>query len=124
MAFAAEGIAYGMNVVYTGPLYGSMKTEVGAIRLQFKHLSGGLAAKGAAKAIKGFEIAGEDRKFVPAEAIVSGNEVIVGSALVRRPVAARYAWRDFPESSLYGRSGLPAVPFRTDDWPAAKPETK
>ncbi len=117
LALAAEAIAYGKNVVYAGPIYGSMKTEGSAIRVIFKHVSGGLVAKGATKTLKGFEIAGEDRKFVSAEAKISGETVVVHSAQVPHPVAVRYAWADNPECSLYGKSGLPAYPFRTDAWP-------
>ncbi|MFB3924270.1 MAG: sialate O-acetylesterase [Terriglobia bacterium] len=117
LALAAEAIAYGRKVVYAGPIYGSMKVEGSAIRVTFKHVSGGLVAKGGTTALKSFEIAGEDRKFAPAEATISGRDVVVRSAQVPRPVAVRYAWADDPECSLYGKSGLPAYPFRTDNWP-------
>jgi sialate O-acetylesterase len=92
-----------------------MTTEGGSIRLKFKEVNGGLVAKGGA--LRGFEIAGEDRKFVPAEARIDGNTVVVQSARVSKPVAVRYAWEDNPECSLYNKAGLPASPFRTDDWP-------
>ena len=65
----------------------------------------------------GFEIAGEDRKFVPTVATISGKTVVVRSMEVPHPVAVRYSWADDPRCSLYGKSGLPAYPFRTDDWP-------
>jgi len=117
LALAAEAIAYGKDAVYAGPIYGSMKTEGAAIRVTFKHVSGGLAAKRGAGSLKGFEIAGEDHKFVPAEARISGDTILVRSSQVPHPVAVRYAWADNPECSLYGKSGLPAYPFRTDDWP-------
>jgi len=116
-ALAAQAIAYGKDVVYAGPIYGSMKTEGAAVRVTFKHVSGGLVAKRGVGSLKGFEIAGEDRKFVPAEARISGKDVVVRSAQVPHPVAVRYAWADNPECSLYGKSGLPALPFRTDTWP-------
>lgn len=115
LALAAEAIAYGKRVVYSGPVYQSMTTEGGRIRLKFKEVNGGLIAKGGA--LRGFEIAGEDRKFVPAEARIEGNTVVVQSARVSKPVAVRYAWEDNPECSLYNKAGLPASPFRTDDWP-------
>ena len=117
LALAAQSIAYGKGPGYAGPIYGSMKTEGAAIRVTFKHVSGGLVPKGAAKTLKGFEIAGEDRKFVPAEAKISGKTVVVRSTQVPHPVAVRYAWADNPECRLYGKSGLPAYPFRTDAWP-------
>jgi sialate O-acetylesterase len=115
LALAAEAIAYAKRVVYSGPVYQSMTTEGGSIRLKFKEVNGGLVAKGGA--LRGFEIAGEDRKFVPAEARIDGNTVVVQSARVSKPVAVRYAWEDNPECSLYNKAGLPASPFRTDDWP-------
>lgn len=117
LALAAQAIAYGKDVVYAGPIYGSMKTEGTAIRVTFKHVSGGLVAKRGGGSLKGFEIAGEDRKFVPAEAKISGGTIVVRSAQIPHPVAVRYAWADNPECSLYGKSGLPAYPFRTDPWP-------
>jgi len=80
-------------------------------------VSGGLVAKGTGKTLKGFEIAGENRRFVPAEARISGRSVVVRSAQVPHPVAVRYAWAGNPERSLFGKSGLPAYPFRTDTWP-------
>jgi sialate O-acetylesterase len=116
LALAAQAIAYGKDVVYSGPVYESKTLEGDKIRLRFKHVTGGLTAKGG-KPLKGFEIAGEDRKFVPAQANIEGNTVVVRSDKVPRPVAVRYAWADYPECSLYNRAGLPASPFRTDDWP-------
>ena len=62
-------------------------------------------------------VAGADRSFVPAEATVAGNTVVVRSAQVKAPVAVRYAWADFPDGNLFNREGLPASPFRTDAWP-------
>ena len=66
--------------------------------------------------LTGFEIAGENRKWQPAKAVISGDSVVVSSDEVAAPVAVRYAWADFPACSLYNREGLPAFPFRTDDW--------
>ncbi len=116
LALAAQAIAYGKDVTYSGPIYESKNVEGDKIRLRFKHALGGLVAKGG-KALKGFEIAGEDRKFVSAEARIEGNTVVVRSDKVPHPVAVRYAWADYPECSLYNRAGLPASPFRTDDGP-------
>jgi sialate O-acetylesterase len=117
LALAAEALAYGRKVVYSGPLYESMSVEGLSVRLRFKHVDGGLVAKGGP--LKGFEIAGEDRKFVAAEARISGDTVVVRSAAGRapHPAAVRYAWADNPECDLYNKAGLPASPFRTDDWP-------
>jgi len=115
LALAAEAIAYGKDVVYSGPVYESMKVERNRIRLTFRHVDGGLT--GRSNPLKSFEIAGADQKFVAAEAKIERNTVVVRSAEVPKPVAVRYAWADNPECSLYNKSGLPAVPFRTDDWP-------
>ena len=114
LALNALAIGYGQKVVYSGPVYDSMKAEDGRIRLSFKHVGGGLQAKG--DALKGFAIAGEDRKFVWADAKIDGDTIIVSSPQVSRPVAVRYAWADNPECNLYNKASLPAVPFRTDQW--------
>jgi sialate O-acetylesterase len=122
LALDAEAIAYGRNVEYSGPVYDRMKVEGNHVTLQFKRRGGGLVARG--RSLSGFEIAGDDRKFVPADAQIQGGNVVVSSPKVAKPAAVRYAWRDFPECSLYNKAGLPAPPFRTDDWPPAKPEKK
>jgi sialate O-acetylesterase len=123
LALAAEAVAYGRDVVYSGPIYESMAVEGNKLRLRFQHTDGGLMIKGAA-ASKGFEIAGEDRKFVPAEAAIDGKTIVVRSSQVASPVAVRYAWADDPLCTLYNKAGLPASPFRTDDWPGEPPEKK
>jgi sialate O-acetylesterase len=66
--------------------------------------------------LTGFQIAGADKKFVPADARIEGNNVIVSSAQVPEPVAVRYAWTNVPAVSLTNSAGLPAAPFRTDAW--------
>ncbi|MCK6486886.1 MAG: hypothetical protein L6R48_00865 [Planctomycetes bacterium] len=123
LALAARAIAYGEAVEWSGPWYRAMAVEGGAIRLSFDHLGGGLTASDG-KPLTGFSIAGEDRAFVWAEARIDGDSVLVSSPAVARPVAVRYAWADNPACNLANQAGLPAVPFRTDDWPrpaAAKP---
>jgi sialate O-acetylesterase len=91
-----------------------MKVEADAIRLQFSHLGGGLVAKGG-EPLSWFVIAGADLKFVPAQARIDGNTVVVSSPEVPAPVAVRYAWVNFPEGcNLYNQAGLPAAQFRTD----------
>jgi sialate O-acetylesterase len=115
LALAAERIAYGKNdVVHSGPVFDSMKIEGGAIRLKFRHADGLHAKDGST--VKGFAIAGEDRKFVWADAKVEGDAVVVSAKGVEKPVAVRYAWADNPECNLYNGAGLPASPFRTDDF--------
>jgi sialate O-acetylesterase len=91
-----------------------MTRESGAIRLRFRSVEGGLAAKG--ESLAGFLIAGEDRKFVPANAKIEGEEVVVSNRDVTNPVAVRYGYADDPPLSLCNRAGLPASPFRTDAW--------
>jgi len=77
---------------------------------------GGVKTSGG-KHIKGFSFAGEDRNFVWANAIIEGNSVILLNDAIDLPVAVQYVWADNPECNLINGSGLPAVPFRTDDWP-------
>ncbi len=115
LALAALAIAYGQKIVYSGPIYRSMRIEGTKIRLFFDHVGSGLVAKG--EKLVGFAIAGRDRKFVWANAKIEGNTVVVWSDQVPEPVAVRYGWADNPECNLYNKEGLPASPFRTDDWP-------
>jgi len=116
LALGARAIAYGEQIVYSGPVYDSMTVEGDRIRLRFKHVGGGLRVEGGA-ALKGFAVAGADRQFVWAKATIDGDTVVVGSDKVAQPVAVRYAWATNPECNLYNQAGLPASPFRTDDWP-------
>ena len=115
LALAAEHIAYGEDIVYSGPENSSMKVEGNTIRLWFIHKGSGLVAKDSV--LKGFAIAGEDKKFVWADAKIDGDTVVVSSPKVGKPVAVRYGWSDDPVISLYNKEGLPATPFRTDNWP-------
>jgi sialate O-acetylesterase len=114
LAVGALKVAYRQDVVHSGPVYASMAVEGEEARLKFKH-AGGLVAKGGP--LKGFAIAGADRKFVWADARIDGDTVVVCSDFVKQPVAVRYAWGNNPECNLYNKEGLPASPFRTDDWP-------
>jgi sialate O-acetylesterase len=115
LAQAALKIAYGQDVVYSGPAYLSHEINRDKIIVQFKHAGGGLVAKNGK--LQRFQIAGEDKKFVWADAVIDGTKVIVSSPEVKVPVAVRYAWSDNPEGcNLYNKEGLPAVPFRTDTW--------
>jgi len=107
---------YGRKLEYSGPVYESMKIGGNAVRLKFSHAGGGLVAKDGP--LKWFVVAGADGKFVPAEARIEGDTVVVTSAEVSAPAAVRYAWDNYPEGcNLYNRAGLPAAPFRTDRWP-------
>jgi sialate O-acetylesterase len=116
LALTAESIAYGRQVEWSGPWFKTMTVEGASIRLTFGHLGSGLMASDGA-ALTGFAIAGEDRAFVWAEARIDGDTVVVSSPNVVKPVAVRYAWADNPACNLANKAGLPAVPFRTDDWP-------
>jgi sialate O-acetylesterase len=113
--YSARKAAYEENLVYSGPIYKTFKNEGDAIRIYFTSTGTGLA-KTNNEPLKGFAIAGLDRKFVWANAKIDGNTVVVNSPLVLHPVAVRYAWDKNPESSLYNIEGLPASPFRTDSW--------
>jgi sialate O-acetylesterase len=113
LALAAEAIAYGKDVVFSGPWYKAMAVEGSAIRLSFDHLGGGLVSADG-QPLTGFAIAGEDRKWVWGEATIDGDSVVVSSPAVAKPVAVRYAWAENPACNLANAAGLPAVPFRTD----------
>lgn len=115
LAIAARKIAYGENIVFSGPIYKGMKICKNSIKLYFNHVGGGLVAKGGE--LTGFTIAGKDRKFVNATAkIVDDNKVIVSSPAVTQPVAVRYGWAHCPVVNLWNKEDLPASPFRTDDF--------
>ncbi len=115
LALAARGIAYGEAIEYSGPLYRAMEIKDNKIILSFDHVGAGLEARGGA--LKGFSICGADHKFVWAEATIDGNQVIVSSPNVEKPVAVRFGWADSPVVNFWNRDGLPATPFRTDDFP-------
>ena len=114
LALWALAKVYGKDVVACGPLYKSMKKDGDTIAVSFDYVGGGLVGKG--DKLKGFAIAGADKKFVWADAKIVGDTVVVSSAAVKDPVAVRYAWANNPECNLFSKSGQPASPFRTDDW--------
>jgi sialate O-acetylesterase len=115
LALIALAKDYGKETEYSGPEFKRMKVDGGKVRLTFTHIAGGLVAKG--DKLTGFAIAGADRKFEWADAVIDGDKVVVSSPAVPNPVAVRYAWADNPVCNLYNQAGLPAGPFRTDDWP-------
>jgi sialate O-acetylesterase len=117
LALAAEKIAYKKEVVYSGPVFQSMKKEGDKIILTFTNIGSGLVAKDKYGYLKSFAIAGSDQKFLWAKALIEGNKVIVFNEDIPDPVAVRYAWADNPDdANLYNKEGLPASPFRTDNW--------
>jgi sialate O-acetylesterase len=122
LAVWALGTTYGEKIVYSGPIYDSMQIVGGEIKIHFLHNGAGLEARDGS--LKGFSIAGSDRKFHWANARIEGESVVVSSPDVMSPVAVRYAWAGSPECNLYNKEGLPASPFRTDDWPIASSGNK
>ena len=111
----ALGAVYQKSVPATsGPLPAANKVQGSDLVLSFKNTQGGLVAKGGE--LRGFTVSGEDRQWHPASARISGEQVLVSSAEVKKPVAVRYAWAANPDCNLYNGAGLPASPFRTDDW--------
>jgi sialate O-acetylesterase len=115
LALIALAKVYGRDVVYCGPVFASMQIEGRRARLHFDHVHGGLVTmpKGP---LTGFAIAGADRQYVWADARIEGDSVVVWNDGVAQPVAVRYAWAKHPICNLANAEGLPAVPFRTDDW--------
>ncbi|HKS35546.1 MAG TPA: sialate O-acetylesterase, partial [Verrucomicrobiae bacterium] len=115
LALQARRIAYGEKIPASGPLYRSMKVKGNRAVLSFDNVVGGLETRGGR--LRGFSLCGEDGKFVWANAEIDDDKVSVSSPLVARPVAVRYGWADYPVVNLFNRAGLPASPFRTDDFP-------
>jgi len=113
LALSALAIAYGRKLVSSGPEFRGMKVEGGTARLAFDHVGGGLVARGGAK-LKGFAVAGDDKQFHWADAVIEGETVVVSSPNVARPAAVRYNWANNPIGDLYNKDGLPAGPFRSD----------
>ena len=112
----ARKLVYGEKITGSGPLYKEMKVEGDKIILTFTEIGRGLICK-EGKTLRHFAIAGEDQKFVWADAVIRGNKVIVSSKIVKNPVAVRYAWSNNPEdANLCNKEGLLASPFRTDNW--------
>lgn len=111
----ALGTVYGRKVpAVSGPLPAGHQTRGSEIVLRFKHADGGLVARGGT--LDGFAIAGADRQWKPARARIDGDRVVVSHPEVPQPAAVRYAWENFPRTTLYNGAGLPASPFRTDTW--------
>jgi sialate O-acetylesterase len=115
LAAAALAMAYGKPVIPSGPTCSGLTIERNRIRLRFAHVGGGLVAQGGP--LRTFVVAGLDRAFREANAVIDGDTVLVDSPLVPTPMAVRYAWADNPRGcNLYNAAGLPASPFRTDTW--------
>ena len=118
LALAALHGTYGKEVVYSGPVFQSMKVEGNRAILEFDPMGTGLEVRDKYGYVKGFAIAGEDQVFHWARGLQQGNSIILWSDRVETPVAVRYGWADNPDDvNLYNQEGLPASPFRTDQWP-------
>ena len=115
LAIWALAKTYGRSHVPSGPLYDDVRFEGSKAVLRFRHVGSGLTAQGGE--LRGFAVAGQDRQFVVARARIVGDTVVVSSTDVSQPTAVRYAWAPNPDCNLYNEEGLPASPFRTDDWP-------
>jgi len=113
LALVARKVAYGEDVVSSGPMYRSARIEGNRIRIRFTEVGSGLLIKGSAEDVRGFEIAGADGRFHWAHAARDGNDVLVSNDSIQAPVAVRYDWRDMPDGNVFNEEGLPAAPFRT-----------
>ncbi len=121
LSLAAQKIAYGEDIVFSGPLFKKMLIDDSKCWLLFNHVGDGMMAKEGGE-LRGFTISGTNREFVEAEARIDGDQIIVWNEQIDQPVAVRYAWANHPvECNLYNMAGekpyLPASPFRTDNWP-------
>jgi sialate O-acetylesterase len=112
---AAMAVAYHKEVEYTGPLFKSVKINGNTATVDFTHLGRGLTMKG--DTLLGFTMAGANKRFYFANAVIKGNIVLVSCPEVPDPVSVRYGWADYPRVNLFNKEGFPASPFRTDDWP-------
>lgn len=122
LAYCALANTYGKKIPYAGPTYKSFKKVSGAIKIHFTHTDGGLIVKG--EKLGEFSIAGPDHQWHWADAVIDGDTVLVSSSEVTDPAAVRYAWQANPQATLYNGVGLPAAPFRTDDWPLSTVNAK
>lgn len=117
LALIALHNTYGMkNVVSSGPVFKSMDIVDNKIYIEYDHVGQGLFVNNKYGYIEGFAVAGADRQFEWAQAYLDGDRVVVSSSRVANPVAVRYSWSDNPDVNLFNKEGLPAAPFRTDQW--------
>lgn len=117
LMLSALKVAYGEDIVHSGPIYKSIQIEGGKAIISYDYIGSGLMVKNKHGYISEFEIAGDDKQFYWAKAELVGDKVVVWSDKVKKPVAVRFGWASNPEDlNLYNKDGLPASPFRTDDW--------
>jgi sialate O-acetylesterase len=122
LAIAARALAYGEKITPAGPEYDSATFKGSQASVNLKNVGAGLEAKDGE--LKGFTIAGEDRKFHKANARIDGETIIVSADAVPAPKAVRFGWANYPVVNLWNKDGLPASPFRTDDWPVINQDAK
>ena len=122
LAIAARAMEYGEKITPAGPQYDSLTVNGNQAIIKFKNVGGGLEAKDGE--LQGFTLAGEDKKFHNAQAKIEGDTVIVTSDTVPNPKAVRLGWANYPLVNLWNKDGLPAHPFRTDDWPVIGQDKK
>ena len=115
LAKSALKIAYGQRIVHSGPTFHQQMARKGRITVYFQNIGGGLTTPNG-DPLTGFSIAGEDEKFYWADAEIKGKCIVLSSDDVPNPVAVRYGWANNPDCNLYNEAGLPASPFRTDNW--------
>jgi len=113
LALIALAKLEGRNLEYSGPVFRELRREGATLRVLFDHAAGLTSHD---RDIVSIEIAGADRRFVPAAAVIDGHSLLVSSPSVPEPVAVRYAWHNIPDARLYNGAGLPAVPFRSHPW--------
>lgn len=116
LALIALAKNYGVKIPYSGPIYQTSTSVGGSMKLTFTAADGGLKTSDGSE-LKGFAIAGADQKFYWATAKIIGNQVVVSSPDVPKPVSVRYAWANNPVANFVNGAGLPASPFKTDSWP-------
>ena len=125
LAYVALANTYGQSMEYSGPVFRSMEAKDGKIILHFDHTGSGLTTPDVYGYLRGFEVAGEDHQWHYAKASIEGNTVVVWQTAVSNPVAVRYGWADFAgETNLFNKEGLPASPFRTDQWKGVTEDVK
>jgi len=116
LAFLALANTYGKGgFAWSGPVLKEMVVTGSVVKLTFNHAVNGLTSYG--KELSCFEVAGENKRYYPAEAFITGSGITLFSPSVGEPVAVRYAFKDFIIGDLFNTEGLPASSFRTDDWP-------
>jgi sialate O-acetylesterase len=116
---------YGKQGEFTGPIYSTHKIVGNTMEIQFSHAAKGFTIKGASGKILGFEIAGADKKFYPAEAVIKGNLIVVSSDKVATPASVHFGWADDAGiCNLFNKEGFPASPFRTDNWKGKTDDVK